>query len=134
PEKAIHHLAMDQNHQVRKSLAYTENLPSEVQQRLANDIYDVQKELASNSTISALTQQQLLDNGNQEVHYALAGNRNLTGTIMAQLAEMHDSEIRAQLARNNALTAPIIGKLIKDEEEVQLALALNQHLNEEYYT
>ncbi|MGP8847302.1 hypothetical protein, partial [Enterobacter hormaechei] len=37
-------------------------------------------------------------------------------------------------ARNNALTAPIIGKLIKDEEEVQLALALNQHLNEEYYT
>ena len=134
PEKAIHHLAMDQNHQVRKSLAYTENLPSEVQQRLANDIYDVQKELASNSTISALTQQQLLDNGNQEVHYALAGNRNLTGPIMAQLAEMHDSEIRAQLARNNALTAPIIGKLIKDEEEVQLALALNQHLNEEYYT
>jgi hypothetical protein len=60
----------------------------EVQQRLANDIYDVQKELASNATISALTQQQLLDNGNQEVHYALAGNRNLTGPIMAQLAEI----------------------------------------------
>lgn len=103
PEKAIHHLAMDQNHQVRKSLAYTENLPSEVQQRLANDIYDVQKELASNATISALTQQQLLDNGNREVHYALAGNRNLTGPIMAQLAEMHDSEIRVQLARTMPL-------------------------------
>lgn len=128
-----HHLATDSKAEIRQYLAYSRDLPDEVQQLLANDLPEVQSELANNASINATIQQQLLDRGNTETRRNLARNQALVGSVQARLAEDSDVEIRSALAGNSALAGPVADKLIGDVEEVQKDLARNSNLSELQY-
>ncbi|MFJ4373331.1 AAA family ATPase [Pseudomonas japonica] len=127
------HLANDASASIRKYLARREELSETVQQRLANDLAQVQCALAGNACITAAVQRHLLEHGDSDTRRALAGNEALSGPVQARLAEDPSVEVRVTLARNAALALEVADKLIMDQADVRKELACNRHLGEAHY-
>lgn len=127
------HLACDPQVEIRKCLASIKGLRDEIQQRLCDDVPEVQQKLASNVCIAATTQQYLLDKGGADISLILARNTSLIEPLQTKLADDSNMEVLIALAGNTGLSELVAEKLLGNAEEVQLELAENRHLSESQY-
>lgn len=127
------HLACDPQVEIRKCLASIKGLRDEIQQRLCDDVPEVQQKLASNVCIAATTQQYLLDKGGADISLILARNTSLIEPLQTKLADDSNMGILIALAGNTGLSELVAEKLLGNAEEVQLELAENHHLSESQY-